>query len=103
MILHKIFNKVLKYIELNNLLQKKQFDSKILQNKLSCLYHSFTTEVSLPQIINTKNHTKTASSNRVIVNMILRKFFNFCLTLKDFLLIFYHLNALEIKKFVNLH
>ena len=38
-----------------------------------CIYHNFTTEVSFPQIINTKMHTKTACSSRVIFQYVNRK------------------------------
>jgi len=70
--MHTFFSLLIVY------LNKKHFDSKILQNKLLCIYHSLTMEVSLPQIINTKKHTKTASnihycSNRVIVQHVSRK------------------------------
>ena len=69
----------------NNLiiyLNKKHLDSKILQNKFLCIYHNFTMEYSLPQIINTK-HTKTACSCRVSVQYINRKtlqFYKGCFT-----------------------
>ena len=60
-LLLKVLNFVLnyKFICLNN----NHFDYKILQDKLLYIYHNhdkFNMEVSLPQIINTKMHTKTA-------------------------------------------
>ena len=60
----------------------QQFDNKILQNKLLCIYHSFTMEVLLPQIIKTIKHTKNASnihycSNRVIVQHVSRRILQF--------------------------
>ena len=49
-------------------LNKKHFDSKIMPDKLLCIYHSlsFNMEVSLLKIINTKKLTKTACSSRVV-------------------------------------
>ena len=46
-------------------------------DKLLCIYHSFTMEVSLLQIINTKKLTKTACSSRVVVQYANRKIFQF--------------------------
>ena len=40
-------------------LKKNYFDNKILQDKRIYIYHKLNMEVSLPQIIITKNHTKT--------------------------------------------
>ena len=42
-------------------------------DKLLCIYHSFTTEVSLLQIINSKKLTKTDCSSRVVVQYVHRK------------------------------
>ena len=54
-------------------------------------------EVSLPQIINTNKHTKTACSNRVSVQYFSRKILqNFSLTLKDF-----YINFLQFEGFGN--
>ena len=88
-----------------------------------CINLSFTEEISLPQIIDSKMHTKTACSSRVVVQyasffvLFFKKyFFNFyqmkaleiklfckfigkCCALKDFKLHFKHLNALENKEF----
>ena len=44
-----------------------------MQNKIVCIFHNFTMEVSMPQIINTKKHTKTAYSSRVTVQYNNRK------------------------------
>ena len=60
-------------------------------DKLLCIDHSLTMEVSLLQIINTKKLTKTACSSRVVVQYVNRKilhwmFFNL-----------YHIKALKIK------
>ena len=60
-LLHKVLNFVLNYKFINS--NKNYFDHKILQDKLWYIYHKhqkFNMEVSLPQIINTKNNTKTA-------------------------------------------
>ena len=43
-------------------LNKIHFDSKIMLDKLLCVYHSFFMEVSLVQIINIKKLTKSACS-----------------------------------------
>ena len=58
-LLHKVLNFVLnlKFFNLN----KNFFDHKILQDKLWYIHQKFNMEVSLPQIIITKKHTKTAS------------------------------------------
>ena len=45
-----------------------------MQNKLLCIYQSFTIEKSLPQIINTKKHIKTACPNRLVVQHVLGNF-----------------------------
>ena len=42
-------------------------DFKILQEKILCIFNNFTMEVSLPLIINTKEHTKNAFSSKVSV------------------------------------
>ena len=57
-LIHKVLIFVLNYEIVN--LNQNYFDNKILQNKLLFMYHNFTREVFLPQIINTKKHTKTA-------------------------------------------
>ena len=44
-------------------------------DKLLCIDHSLTMEVSLLQIINTKKLTKTACSSRVVVQYVNRKIF----------------------------
>ena len=69
-LLHKVLSFVLnhKLIDLN----KKYFDSRILQDKLLCIYHKFTIKVSMPQIINTKNPTKTICLSRVSVQYIFK-------------------------------
>jgi len=46
-------------------------------DKLLCIYHSFSMEVSLLQIINTKKLTKTAYSSRVVVQYVNRKTLQF--------------------------
>ena len=56
--LHKVHNFVLNYKFIN--LNENYFDNKILQDKLLYIYHKLNIEVSFPQVINTKNHTKTA-------------------------------------------
>ena len=58
-LLHKVLNFVLNYKFINS--NKIYFDHKILQDKLWYLHQKFNMEVSLPQIIITKKHTKTAS------------------------------------------
>ena len=57
-LIHKVLIFVLNYEFVN--LNQNYFDNKILQNKLLFMYHNFTREVFLSQIINTKKHTKTA-------------------------------------------
>ena len=60
-LLHKVLNFVLNYKFIN--LNKIYFDHKILQDKIWYIYHKhhkFNIEVSLPEIIITKKHTKTA-------------------------------------------
>ena len=60
-LLHKVLNLVLNYKFIN--LNKIYFDYKILKDKLRYIYQKnlkFNMEVSLPQIIITKRHTKTA-------------------------------------------
>ena len=60
-LLHKVLNLVLDYKFIN--LNKNYFDHKFLQEKLLYIYHKhhkFNMEVSLPQSIITKKHTKTA-------------------------------------------
>ena len=52
-------------------------------DKLMCII-SFTIEVSLLQIINTKTHTKIACSSKVVVQYLSRKILQFY---KDILLI----------------
>ena len=49
--LHKVHNFALNYKFIN--LNENYFDNKIVQNKLLFMYHNFTREVFLPQIINT--------------------------------------------------
>ena len=63
-----------------------------------CMYHNFTMEVSLPQFIDTKKHTKTARSSRVTVHYIEidRKTLQFY---KGYFIIFYHLKTSENKEF----
>ena len=56
--LHKVHNFVLNYKFIN--LNENYFDNKILQDKLLYIYYKLNIEVSFPQIINTKKHTKTA-------------------------------------------
>ena len=52
-------HKILKFVLNHNIINlNKNF--KILQDKFLCIYHKLTMKVSLPQIINTKKHTKTA-------------------------------------------
>ena len=53
-------------------------------------------EVSLPQIIYTKMHTKTACSSRVIVLHVNRKILQF---FKRYFFKFYQIKALEFKYF----
>ena len=60
-LLHKVLNFVLHYKFIN--LNKTFFDYKILQDKLRYIYQKhlkLKMKVSLPQIIITKRHTKTA-------------------------------------------
>ena len=64
-LIHKVLNFVLNYEFIN--LNQNYFDSKILKDKLLFMYHNFTKEVFLPQIINTKKHTKTACQSRISV------------------------------------
>ena len=45
---HKKLNLVLNFKKMIIYLNKKYFDSIILQDKLLCIYHSFTMEMSLP-------------------------------------------------------
>ena len=71
---------MLNYKELNYLLKQNHFDPEVLQDKLLCIYHSLTMEVSLPQIINTKKHTKTVCLSRV-VNMLIEKRCNFIMVI----------------------
>ena len=73
----KILNLEINYKELNNLLKQKHFDFKVQQDKLLSIYHNFTMEVFLPQIINNKKHTKTACLRRESVKHIIRNNFNF--------------------------
>ena len=70
-------------------------------DKLLCIYHSFTMEVSLLQIINTKKLTKSACSSRVLVQYVNRKFLQFC---KGYFTNSYQMKELEIQLniFVNL-
>ena len=49
--------------------------------------------VSLPQIINTKKHTKSACSSRVVVQYVNRKILQFY---KGYFINFYQMKALEI-------
>ena len=56
--LHKVHNFVLNYKFIN--LNENYFNKKILQDKLLYIYYKLNMEVSFPQIINTKKHTKTA-------------------------------------------
>ena len=73
----KILNLGITYKEFNNLLLQKHFDSKVLQGKLLCIYHNFTMEVFLQQVINNKNHTKTACSSRASFQYINKKTLQF--------------------------
>ena len=57
-LLHKVLNFVLNYKIIN--FNKNYIAYKILQDKLLCIYHNFVSSLFLPQIINTKKHTKTA-------------------------------------------
>ena len=86
--LHKIFN----YKELHSLLKLKKIVSKILQDKILCIYYNFTMETPLPQIINTKNHTKIACSSRVPVQYSFRKTFQFY---EGYFTYFYQIKSLE--------
>ena len=63
----------------------------IIKDKLLSIYHNFTMEVSLPQIINTKKHTKTAYLSRVPVQYIDRKTLQFY---KGYLTNFHQMKAL---------
>ena len=69
-----------------------------------CIYHSFTMEVYLPQTINTKKHSKTACSNRVIVQHVSRKYLQFYLDFKWF---FYYCFTIwrlwKLRNFLNLN
>ena len=47
-LLHKVLNFVLNHNTIN--LNKIFFDSKILQDKLLCIYHKYTMELSLPRV-----------------------------------------------------
>ena len=62
--------------------------------KLLCIYHSFTMEVSLLQIINTKKLTKSACSSRVLVQYVNKKILQFY---KGYFTNLYQVKALEIK------
>ena len=62
--------------------------------KLLCIYHSFTMEVSLLQIINTKKLTKSACSSRVLVQYVNIKILQFY---KGYFTNLYQVKALEIK------
>ena len=48
-------------------LNKKHFDSKILQDKLLYIHYNFTIKVYLPQIINTKQRENTKKYLKKIV------------------------------------
>ena len=74
-------------------LNKKYFNSKTMLDKLLSMYHSFTTKVSLLQIINTKKFTKTSCSNRVSVQYVNRKILQFY---KGYYINLYQMKALEI-------
>ena len=65
-------------------------------DKLLCIDHSLTLEVSLLQIINTKKLTKTACSSRVVVQYVNRKILQFY---KEFLNIFLPFKNNEFCKF----
>ena len=51
-------------------------------------------EVSLPQIINTKEHKNTAYSSKVVVQYVNRKILQFH---KGYFINLYHMKALEIE------
>ena len=57
-----VLKKVLYFVVNNKFinLNKDYLGYNFLQDKLLCKFHKLTMEVSLPQIINTKRHTKTA-------------------------------------------
>ena len=63
-------------------------------DKLLCIFYSFTIEVSLQQIINTKKLTKTACLSRVVVQYDNRKILQFY---KGHFISLYRMKALEIK------
>ena len=72
-----MINLVLNYRELNYFIKQKHFDSKIMLDKLLCIYHSFTMKLSLLQITNTKKLIKSACLSRVLVQYVNRKFLQF--------------------------
>ena len=91
-LLHKVHNFVLNYKFIN--LNENYFDNNILQDKLLYIYHNhhkLNMEVFLPQIINTKKHTKTASKTMVSVQYISRNILHFY---KGYFTNFYHMKAL---------
>ena len=63
-------------------------------DKLFCIYHTFTMEVHLLQIINTKKLTKTVCSSRVVVQYVNRIFFQFY---NGYFIRLNQMKALEIK------
>ena len=67
-------------------------------DKLLCIYHNFTMEMSLLQIINTKKLTKSACSSRVLVQYVNGKILQFY---KGNFTNLYQMKALEINNFVN--
>ena len=75
-------------------LNKKCFGSKIMLDKLMCIYHSLTMEVSLLQIINTKKLTKPACWSRVVVQYVNIKILLFY---KEYFINLYQMNSLETK------
>ena len=85
--------------ELNNL-NKKHFDSEILQDKLLCIYHNFNLKRFLPQIINTYINTsiqKQLVQLEYLFNILLEKL---CSFKKDILLIFTRLKHWKISNFI---
>ena len=81
-LLHKVLNYVLNYKFIN--LNKNYFDNKILDDKLLCTYHNFTIVVFLPQITNTKKHTKLLVKVQYMFNILVE---TFCSFIKDILLV----------------
>ena len=81
-LIHKVLNFVLNHEFFN--LNQNYFDNKILQDKLLLMYHNFTREVFLPQIINTKIITKTFLKVGYLFNILVE---TFCSFIKEILLI----------------